>query len=383
MSEFLKIIKPDTLSVWIKKNKKAFISYYENNVLKKEVSIKNWISYYNYEINGPDIDGTEVMIENKPLRGFKIAELKQRSSEWFGSGRHVWRIEHPEGFIFEISSENMFAFLENSDIHKGEIQEECVIAFSSGVMSLITTNSDLYQQTFKNKERFASSCKESSVEIGQKIQLKNGTEGYYIGKLFTFIPEYSSDYYSQVYIKKGFRVSCIYNITKGIFEFSSELKIAYKFDEISDKYTNKESNIDLIRNMIKQDKGLSYKNTYISSVSLENDIFSSVEKVPLLEIITDFLENRKTSKYHNTGSIKNPLDIYSMSVFNDILGQGWECCSITSENLDVFLKCVVGIKFDKNICIYTRDKYAANRSFKEEDLKDFYVYRFIGTNKYI
>ena len=173
------------------------------------------------------LEEKRVPVENKPISGFKLSQVRKRSSEWFGSGRHVWRIEHPLGFEFEISSENLFALIENCTIEDGEIKEKCVIAFSGAYMSLISVNSQLYRQTFINEARLNASVKESELELGQRIVLKDGTEGIYLGryKCISSNSHYGFDTKLKSFIKlitKGNHVNPI--------QAYSKLDVSYGYD---------------------------------------------------------------------------------------------------------------------------------------------------------
>lgn len=71
----------------------AYVTYIdEKGKLRKETSWKGW--------GDKEIEG----IDNKPLEGFRLSGTTSRSSDWFGSGRSMFYVEHPKGFRFEITS---------------------------------------------------------------------------------------------------------------------------------------------------------------------------------------------------------------------------------------------------------------------------------------
>ena len=140
------ISAPDNLVIGFQKRQEgnlAFIVYRdEKKVLRKEKSWNGW--------RDKSIDPLE--IENVPTKGFVLSETKRRSRDWFGSGRNVWRVTHPKGFEFEISSNNLEAIISDCDIIKGEIMSECIFAWSGTDMSLVPIVSELYNEAIANTE---------------------------------------------------------------------------------------------------------------------------------------------------------------------------------------------------------------------------------------
>lgn len=75
-------------------------------------------------LNGQPDPAVYVM-DNVLKGGFKIARNVRRAG-YFGSGNVVWRVVHPDGFEFEISSENLESIIEETDIIGGVIQAKCI-----------------------------------------------------------------------------------------------------------------------------------------------------------------------------------------------------------------------------------------------------------------
>jgi len=170
----------------------GFATFKEGSILRKE---KSWNQWRDKNIAVQELD-------NIPTPGFKLKSVGQRSRDWFGTGRHVWQIVDPRGFVLEITSENMYALMEECDIIKGEIKADCVWAWSGANMSLVPTTSELYETVISNTNRVNTKADKSQLQIGNKVTLKDGTEGIYYGKYHALLRTYSDMKSSTVEILK-------------------------------------------------------------------------------------------------------------------------------------------------------------------------------------
>jgi len=307
------ISAPDNLVVGFQNRKEcklAFVVYRdEKKVLRKEKSWNTW--------RDRSIEPLE--IENKPIKGFVLSETKRRSRDWFGSGRNVWRVTHPKGFEFEISSNNLEAIISNCDIIKGEIMSECLFAWGGTDMSLVPTTSELYNEVIANTENLKKEkIKPSTLKVGDKVKFLNGEIATYVGKFKSFLSSgawVEDDYqivsstnywqrnqkvvkdgYNDCFeIKKcsaplyGFKIE-FENVTKVEFVLSPKIieKISYtemsdeEVDEIiySNKYTLENSNRNFIL-PFKEDLSLKKLTDFID---VEFDINLSNENLTLENI---------------------------------------------------------------------------------------------------
>lgn len=121
-------------------------------------------------------------LENKPLGGWKI--FGDTSDEWFGYGRVMIKVMHPEQFVIEISVENLANILQSCDIVNKEIREELIIAFEGAKLVLIPINSAGYVKAVEDTNRIANvkNVKPSSIQPGYEIELANGSKEMYLGK---------------------------------------------------------------------------------------------------------------------------------------------------------------------------------------------------------
>lgn len=114
-------------------------------------------------------DGGFKFIENKPQTGFKIVTNVRR----YTTKNVVWRVAHPEGFEFEISSENFCDLIETNTIINGEFQEQM---FFTKNRQLISKNTKLYTEALK-EEKTKSNIKTKSKEIAYGDILQNKETG--------------------------------------------------------------------------------------------------------------------------------------------------------------------------------------------------------------
>lgn len=216
--------------------KLAFATYKDKKgKLAKEKSFNTWIDH-NIALEEYD---------NKPLEGFKLHSLTQRSREWFGSGRHVWRVEDPRGFVLEISSENLQAIIETTSLKEGVICSPCIWAWSGQYLSLVPTNSNLYKDTISNKERHQKKVSKKDVKIGNTLILKDGSEIIYYGRWWVLEHKHNDIIVKPIEI---FKYQNIHD-KKWYFNYKSKLEIA----EIKDSKENLNFENELF-DLIKQNR---------------------------------------------------------------------------------------------------------------------------------
>lgn len=128
---------------------------------------------------------------NVPKRGFKLEKAISRSRDWFGSGRTMFRMIHPDNFIFEISANNLNEIILSCNLNKGEIDDECVLAWDGLNLALIPCSTDEYLEHSKTTEKIENGAlKPSDLIVGNAYQDRNARYiGHYIGKFYIIDPE--------------------------------------------------------------------------------------------------------------------------------------------------------------------------------------------------
>lgn len=173
----LKMFIPETLKVRIRKNSDSvplgYVTYLdEKGKLRKEES---WIKW------GTDFLGD---FNNLPKNGFQLETVVKRSRDWFGTGRTMFRIKSPDGFVFEITSNNFKEICEESTIEKGLIKDSCVFAWDGPNLALIPTNAEEYVEHRKHTDMIVGGkVKIKELVVGKLYKNKSNQDiGYYLGK---------------------------------------------------------------------------------------------------------------------------------------------------------------------------------------------------------
>jgi hypothetical protein len=200
--------------------KLAFVTPYEDNVAgkKRMATVDSWSKeriggkWVPKEGGGqvwktdPRPEGFEpVIIDNKPMVGFKLAEEVRRT--YWGGGNVVWRIESPLGWEFEISSSNLARIITDCGIAAGgEIQGKCIFGRMGKDNILIPEGSDLWKQSVKDAEtleKLSKTVASTQVVSGSICKMKNGDVMTYAGRFYVTtlemreIPTNKHNYYSS------------------------------------------------------------------------------------------------------------------------------------------------------------------------------------------
>lgn len=169
----------------------AFLTPYDTTAAfkKRKESVDIWAkSYCTGYVNGKPVyepNPDAINIKNEPLSGFLIAKSVKRTSSWNG-GNVVWRIEDPRGFEWEIPSANLAQIIAQTGISAGgTINGRCIIGRLGAINILIPEGTDLWDkmeadiETRTNREKAKVI---TDLKPGDAIKLKNGDEGFYLGK---------------------------------------------------------------------------------------------------------------------------------------------------------------------------------------------------------
>ena len=165
--------------------KLAYVIYYDNKgVLRKESSWNSW----------RDKTIEPIEIENKPTKGFVLNKGVQRNGYW-GNGRSVVRVHHPDNFEFEVSVDNLIGILMHGDCCNRELQQECVFAWYGTELILLPTNSIEYQQSIEFTKRQDLKVSAKNLIKGATYQKRKDDSVYvYLGHFEWFKQDYN-DYY--------------------------------------------------------------------------------------------------------------------------------------------------------------------------------------------
>lgn len=202
----------------------------EKGKLRKEKSWTNW--------KDPDLGIIEV--DNSPRYGFRLSTTSKRSTDWFGSGRHVIRVTDPKGFCLEITPENLLELLHNTSVVNGVIQSKCVwIWHRGGNLALVNEGADLYYEAVKYTELSNKKFSKRDLNIGDTVLLADGSQGIWLGRhnVISHVNRYNID-------KSACRTTVsseTYNVVAKDFIVSTKhgamnIKSSHKIIDIVSKY---------------------------------------------------------------------------------------------------------------------------------------------------
>lgn len=129
-----------------------------------------------------------IAFKNEPMDGFTFSRSVRRYG-YFGSGNVVWRVVHPLGFEFEISSDNMAQFILGQGIVDGKILGKCLLARDGARNALVHESCPDYKHTLSNtaiKYAKAATIAGAKVLIGDTVLLQSkdtNTPVRYVGKV--------------------------------------------------------------------------------------------------------------------------------------------------------------------------------------------------------
>lgn len=167
----------------------AFLTPFDTTAAfkKRKDTVDNWADTY-IVVNGrytKDTGIPAINVRNEPLLGFKISESVKRTGGW-NSGNVVWRIYDPRGFEWEIPSANLAQIITQTGISAGGvINGRCLIGRLGANNILIPEGTDLWDQMLTDMEtrhKKAIAKVITDLHPGDAITLKDGSEGFYLGK---------------------------------------------------------------------------------------------------------------------------------------------------------------------------------------------------------
>lgn len=154
------LIMPEEISVGYQyrndtySKKLAYVTYYENKVLKKEKSWKSWI------------DSTIPIDEfkNEPLEGFIFN--KHVGGEYWSNRQSYIRVYDPRGFEIEITIDNLLYLLEYCNFYKGKgIEGKLIYVWNKTRLILLPINSPDYKEIVSYNKNLKSSEKITKEDL--------------------------------------------------------------------------------------------------------------------------------------------------------------------------------------------------------------------------
>lgn len=162
----------------------GFATYLEQNrrFEKRKDTIDRWAKECPWKRNE---DVPPDTFDNPLLEGFYIPEEVRRCGSWNG-GNVVWRIVDPRGFELEISSNNLARIMNHTNILKGgKIEGKCIWGWDmkgGGKIVLLPEDSEPYREALTHTQARKQKVGLRDIQMGDTVQLQDGTEGIYLGK---------------------------------------------------------------------------------------------------------------------------------------------------------------------------------------------------------
>lgn len=148
-----------------------------------------------------------IEVDNVPLEGFSLTANKRR----YMNKNVVWRVLHPMGFEFEISSDNFSDFLMEIDMKQGVIQTPMLFIRRKNENYLTYEGSPEHKAAVSQAE-IERKVSLKDVNVGDIIKVKDGTQYLYCGAAHSLYLQ--NPYYRRA--KKGEEIK--HNTT---FDFSN------------------------------------------------------------------------------------------------------------------------------------------------------------------
>lgn len=182
---------------------------------KKKASADRWASYQNKM--------EPIYVDNEPKKGFHMVTNVSR----YSTSNVLWRIRHPEGFEFEITSANMCDLLATNTIINGEFQDEM---FFTENRQLVNTKTQLFADMIEKQEK-AEALKEAAkaLEPGNAFRIDGhpnikDVRYRYMGKLHAINVGYNAALHTS---EKSSLFHVIHNVTNN--EYYLRTKMDFEF----------------------------------------------------------------------------------------------------------------------------------------------------------
>jgi hypothetical protein len=269
----------------------------EKGVLKKEKSWNGWGDEYIGEF------------PNKPVSGYKLENMVTRSRHYYGSGRTLYRVIHPDGFAFEISTDNLFEICMEGNVKNGEFLGSYLLAWEGQTLILLGEESSDYSKYVEvTKIVHQGHVSLGNLVVGQPYQDKNGKYiGHYYGKFPAITINYKSkpnerdqwgyaksyEYAFEAKSQKKYKHIFIYEL---VYEYDVEQKIrmiSSMHNTIAPyPYVGDPKNIDISKYSIHDVNADHYNEKVINT-------YKSLDEVkPLItEIVEAYAKKSSTQRY--------------------------------------------------------------------------------------
>lgn len=173
---------PDKFYVGKRKDGMGFMTHtVKEGFAGRKKTVDTWCNGWHFDpetrerVSEP---GIILEVDNAFKKGFEILVNNRR----YSTDNVVWNVKHPEGFVFQITSENFCDLLQHDTITKGVLSGEYHFVRSSGGNVLAKKGSTISEKAVSQKE-IETKVSTTKLAVGDKVTLKasNTCEYIYLG----------------------------------------------------------------------------------------------------------------------------------------------------------------------------------------------------------
>lgn len=180
---------PDNFYVGIRNDGMGFMTpTVKEGFTGRKKTVDTWCNGWHYDNKTRTrtrVPGKTCEVDNEFQKGFKIKVNNRR----YSTDNVVWSVEHPKGFIFQISSENFCNILKDDTITNGTLKSEYRFV-RVDTNNVLVKKGDPAFKTVKTQKEIETKVSTTKLEIGDRVTLKSTGDSthIYLGA-FHFMPE--------------------------------------------------------------------------------------------------------------------------------------------------------------------------------------------------
>ena len=219
-------------------------------------------------------------VDNTPRKGFRMVTNVSR----YSTSNVVWRIMHPEGFEFEITSDNLCDLLETNTIVEGEFQDELFFTHNK---KLVNEKTKLFADLIKREEK-KKELKEKAKEmvVGTHLTFANLTF-MYCGKAHAITVNSNKPF--QMSAKSSLRI-VVKELSTGEYHMLSSISDDYK---ITEQY----SDVDIDINVVVQELNEQIKKTTQKNLNYYDTGYTPNKVIPITTSVKPFKREQLKIEY--------------------------------------------------------------------------------------
>lgn len=245
-----------------------------------------WANPYQWH-NKSDTGMEAIYVDNSPRKGFRMVTNVSR----YSTSNVVWRIMHPEGFEFEITSDNLCDLLETNTIIEGEFQDELFFTHNK---KLVNEKTKLFADLIKREEQKKElKAKAKEMPIGTRLIYK----GYKDTRTFMYCGKAHA---ITINVNKPFQLSAKSSLRMVVKEVTTGSTGEYHMlSSISDDYEIIEQYGDdeIDMNVVVQEMNEQIKNSTKKHMNYYDNGYVPNQVIPIVTSVKPFKREQLKLEY--------------------------------------------------------------------------------------